>query len=206
GDKAVIGRAITVDSRPREVIGVMPQDFRFLNQDPAMVFPQRFDRNKIQQDFSYRGIGRLKPGVTLAQARADVARMLPASLIASGLSRKMIETAQSQPNIRPLKRDVVGDVGTVLWVLMGTIGMVLLIACANVANLLLVRVESRRQELAVRAALGASRGRIAADLLLESVILGLFGSAVGLGLAYAALRVLAAIAPAGLPRIREIGI
>src|SRR5436853_139923 len=86
------------------------------------------------------------------------------------------------------------------------IGMLLLIACANVANLLLVRVEGRRQELAVRAALGATRARIAADLLLESVLLGLLGSTVGLGLAYAALRVLAAIAPAGLPRVREIGI
>src|SRR5256886_8017405 len=123
-----------------------------------------------------------------------------------GFSIKLFEDAKIGPNVRPLKRDVVGDVGSVLWVLMGSIGMVLLIACANVANLLLVRVEGRRQELAVRAALGASRGRIAADLLLESVILGLLGSAVGLGLAYAALRVLAAIAPAGLPRVREIGI
>src|SRR2546425_840375 len=89
---------------------------------------------------------------------------------------------------------------------MGSIGMVLLIACANVANLLLVRVEGRRQELAVRAALGAGWGRIAAELLLESIILGLLGSVLGLGLAYAALRVLVAMAPAGLPRVHEIGI
>src|SRR5437879_1879655 len=123
-----------------------------------------------------------------------------------GFGLKLFEDAHIGPNVRPLKRDVVGDVGRVLWVLMGSIGMVLLIASAKVPNLLLVRVEGRRQELAVRAALGAGRGRIAADLLLESVILGLLGSAVGLGLAYTALRILAAVAPAGLPRVREIGI
>jgi predicted permease len=123
-----------------------------------------------------------------------------------GFSLKLFEDAHIGPNVRPLKHDVVGDVGSVLWVLMGSIGMVLLIACANVANLLLVRVEGRRQELAVRSALGATRAHIAADLLLESVILGLFGSVIGLGLAYVALRILAAIAPAGLPRIRDIGI
>ena len=89
---------------------------------------------------------------------------------------------------------------------MGSIGMVLLIACANVANLLLVRVEGRRQELALRAALGAGWGRIAAELLLESLALGLVSSVVGLGLAYAALRVLVAMAPGGIPRIHEIGI
>ncbi|HEY2110024.1 MAG TPA: FtsX-like permease family protein, partial [Candidatus Acidoferrales bacterium] len=109
-------------------------------------------------------------------------------------------------NLRPLKQDVVGDIGNVLWVLMGSIAVVLLIACANVANLLLVRVEGRRQELAVRAALGAGWKRIAADLLFESVTLGLLGSALGLALAYAALRVLVAIAPTGLPRIHEIGV
>ncbi len=108
--------------------------------------------------------------------------------------------------MRPLKQDVVGDVGKVLWVLMGSIGMVLLIACANVANLLLVRMEGRRQELALRSALGASWGRIAGELLLESVILGFLGSALGLAFAYGALRVLVAIAPAGLPRISEVGI
>src|SRR2546430_1917713 len=103
-------------------------------------------------------------------------------------------------------RRVGGGVASRLGLLMGSIGLVLLIARANVANLLLARVEGRRQELAVRGALGASRAHIAADLLLESVILGLLGSTVGLGLAYAALRVLAVIAPAGLPRVHEIGI
>src|SRR5207245_5128221 len=105
-----------------------------------------------------------------------------------------------------LRNDVVGDVGSMLWVVMGSIRLVLLIACANVANLLLGRVEGRRQERAVRSALGAGPYRIAAELFLESVILGLLGSAVGLGLAYAALRVLVAIAPASIPRINEIRI
>jgi len=118
----------------------------------------------------------------------------------------MFESAHIGPNVHALKQDVVGDIGGSLWVLMGSIGLVLLIACANVANLLLVRVEGRRQELALRAALGASRGRIACELLLESVTLGLLSSLLGLALAWVALRVLVAIAPTGIPRINEIGI
>jgi len=212
GDASTIGRNLIVDGKSRQIIGVLPQRFHFLDRDdPALITPFQLDRSKVNLgNFSYAGLARLKPGVTLEQVNADVARMLPIVMRSfpapPGFSIKLFEDAKIGPNVRPLKRDVVGDVGSVLWVLMGSIGMVLLIACANVANLLLVRVEGRRQELAVRAALGASRGRIAADLLLESVILGLLGSAVGLGLAYAALRVLAAIAPAGLPRVREIGI
>jgi predicted permease len=212
GDASVIGRNIVVDGKSRQIIGVLPQRFHFLDrEDPALITPFQFDRNKVHLgNFSYNGLARLKPGVTLEQVNADVARMLPIVMTSfpapPGFSIKLFEDAKIGPNVRPLKRDVVGDVGGVLWVLMGSIGMVLLIACANVANLLLVRFEGRRQELAVRAALGAGRGRIAADLLLESVILGLLGSTIGLGLAYGALRVLAAIAPAGLPRIREIGI
>jgi len=212
GDASVIGRNIIVDGKSRQIIGVLPQRFHFLDHDdPALVTPFQFDRNKVNLgNFSYDGLARIKPGVTLEQVNADVARMLPVVMTSfpapPGFSIKLFEDAHIGPNVRPLKRDVVGDVGSVLWILMGSIGMVLLIACANVANLLLVRVEGRRQELAVRAALGAGRGRIAADLLLESVILGLLGSAVGLGLAYGALRVLAALAPAGLPRVREIGI
>jgi predicted permease len=123
-----------------------------------------------------------------------------------GFSLKMFEEAKLQPNLRLLKSDVVGDVGSTLWVLMGTIGMVLLIACANVANLLLVRAEGRQQELAVRSALGASRGRIAYELLAESVVLGLVGGLAGLGVAYGAIRLLIALAPGNLPRVDNISI
>ncbi|HEY6466144.1 MAG TPA: FtsX-like permease family protein, partial [Candidatus Acidoferrales bacterium] len=123
-----------------------------------------------------------------------------------GFSLDLFLNARVGPNVRPLKRDVVGDSGNILWVLMGSVGLVLLIACANVANLLLVRAEGRQQELAIRSALGASRGRIAADLMFESVVIGLMGSALGIGLAYGALRILVAIAPEGIPRINEIGI
>jgi predicted permease len=123
-----------------------------------------------------------------------------------GFSTQLFENAHIGPNLRSLKQEVIGDVGNVLWVLMGSIAMVLLIACANVANLLLVRVEGRRQELAIRTAMGAGRGRIAGDLLFESILLGLMGSLLGLALAYGALRILVAIAPMGIPRIHEIGI
>ena len=212
GSSSVIGQSITLDGKPYEIIGVLPQRFHFLDwNDPAVILPLRWDRNKTNLgNFSYEGIARLKPGITMEQASADIARMLP---IVSrtfpappGFSAKIFDDARIGPNLRPLKIDVIGDVGSTLWVLMGSIGLVLLIACANVANLLLVRVEGRRQELAVRSALGASPYRIAGELLLESITLGFLGSALGLGLAYAALRVLVLIAPEGIPRINEIGI
>ncbi len=212
GSSSVIGQSITLDGKPYEIIGVLPQRFHFLDwNDPAVILPLRWDRNKTNLgNFSYEGIARLKPGITMEQASADIARMLP---IVSrtfpappGFSAKIFDDARIGPNLRPLKIDVIGDVGSTLWVLMGSIGLVLLIACANVANLLLVRVEGRRQELAVRSALGASPFRIAGELLLESITLGFLGSALGLGLAYAALRVLVLVAPEGIPRINEIGI
>ena len=108
--------------------------------------------------------------------------------------------------MRPVKQDVIGDAGPVLWLLMGTIGIVLIIACANVANLLLVRAEGRRRELTVRAALGAGWSHIARHLLVESVALALLGGALGVALAYAGLGLLVSIAPATLPRLAEITI
>ncbi len=212
GSPSVLGQSLIVDGKPREIIGVLPQRFHFLDwRDPAVIVPFKWDRNKLKLgNFSYRGLARLKPGVTMEQANTDLARMIPMvsrSFDApEGFNPKIFEDARIGPNLRPLKIDVVGDVGGTLWVLMGSIGMVLLIACANVANLLLVRVEGRRQELAVRSALGASPFRIAGELFLESFILGLLGSAIGLGLAFAALRTLILIAPSGIPRINEIGI
>ncbi|MPY89196.1 MAG: FtsX-like permease family protein [Luteitalea sp.] len=211
GNPSVIGRRVTVDSRPRTVIGVMPEGFRFLNAAPDLIVPFRFERDDLNLgQFNYQGFARLEPDVTLARANADVGRMIPIWLNTwpsfPGIDRQFFESLRLTPALRPLKQDVVGDVGNVLWVLMGTIGIVLLIACANVANLLLVRAEGRQHELAIRAALGAGWSRIARELLLESLVLGLLGGALGLGLAFAALRLLIAIGPATLPRLNEITI
>src|SRR5580704_1638669 len=211
GDRSAIGRNIQVDSRPLEIIGVMPQGFRFVDTDFDLIRPFQFDRGKlILAGFGFHGIARLKPGVTLAQANADLTRMLPIWMDSfsngPGSPPHIYETWKITPMLWPLKQEVVGNVSEALWVVMGTIGLVMLIACANVTNLLLVRVESRQQELAVRAALGAGRQRIISGLLVESVMLGLLGGIVGMGLAYAGVRFLAAIGPANLPRLSEVSI
>jgi predicted permease len=211
-DRSIVGKTITVDGKARQVIGVMPQHFRFLDgEQPQLFLPLQFDRNKTTLgQFSFDGIARLRPGLTLAAANTDIARLIPTVWTSfpapPGFSVGLFHKAQLGPKVRPLSKDVVGDVGKLLWVLMGSIGVVLLIACANVANLLLVRAEGRHQELAVRAALGASRWRIVSDFLLESVVICALGSALGLGLAFGALRLLIAIAPQGLPRLQDIGI
>ena len=211
GDRSLVGRTIMLDGSSREVIGVLPENFKFLDVKPSALLPIQFDRSKtFLGQFSFQAIARLKAGVTLAQTSADVARMIPISINRfppfPGYSAKMFVEARLGPLVRPLKERVVGDLSKVLWVLMGTVGMVLLIACANVANLLLVRAEGRQHELAIRAALGADWRRIARELLLESLTLGGAGGIVALGLAYGALTVLKAMAPANLPRVDEIAI
>ncbi len=211
GDASVIGRRVVVDAKPREVIGIMPQNFRFMNARSSLVLPFQLNRGEsFIGNFSYQAVARLKPGASLAQANADVARMLPLMLNkfrpAPGMSNKMLDDARLGPSVRPLKQDVIGDVGKVLWVLMATVGIVLFIACANVANLLLVRAEGRQQELAIRAALGAGWGQIARELLIESATLGVAGGVLAVGLAWAALRLLVRLAPANLPRLEEISI
>jgi predicted permease len=211
GDRTVIGRNLLVDSQPREIVGVMPQGFRFVDADFDVIVPLAFERGKlILAGFGYHGIARLKPGMKIAEANADVTRMLPIWMDSWSNGPKtnphFYETWKITPMIRPLKQEVIGNVGELLWVVMGTIGLVMLIACANVTNLLLVRVESRQQELAVRAALGAGWGRILRGLLVESVMLGLMGGMLGVGLAYVGVRFLVAIGPANLPRLSEISI
>ena len=210
GDASILGRTLTINQHPRTVIGVMPAGFDFRN-NPDLILPVQLDRNKLfLGEFSYNGIARLKPGVTLQEANTDQARMLAIWLKTwpppPGYSRAVFEGAHFGPKLQPFKQEVVGDIGTVLWVLMGTIGLVLLIACANVANLLLVRAESRQHEMAIRAALGAGWRAIAREMLLESAVLGLLGGALGLGLAYGGLRALIAKGPQTLPRLNEIGI
>ena len=211
GDQSVVGRTLMLDSRPHQIIGVLPDTFRFLDRKISLVIPFRIDRSKVfLGQFSYNGMARLKPGTTLDQANADAARMIPISLHRfppfPGGNVQIFEEARITPIIRSVKDELVGDVETTLWVLMATIGTVLLVACANVANLLLVRADARQQELAIRAALGAGSGRLARELLLESVILGLLGGVVGTGLAFGALRLLVALAPGNLPRMDDIRI
>jgi predicted permease len=211
GDPAVIGKNIQVDSHTREIVGVMPRGFKVVDQDFDLLLPFGFDpRHQILAGFGYNGIARLKPGVTVAQADADIARMLNIWMDSwtngDGGDPHFYETWKISGAIRPMKQEVIGNVSSVLWVVMGTIGLVMLIACVNVANLLLVRAEARQTELAVRAALGAGRGRIARELLLESLLLGLIGGALGIAVAAAGLRLLVAIGPANLPRLSEISL
>jgi predicted permease len=212
GSNSIVGRTLNIDGTSREIIGVLPRNFQFLdNYDAALFLPMQLDRSKVKLgNFSFRGIARLKPGVTLKQASTDIDRLLPIANhgfpAPDGFSAALFDKVKINANLHTLKQDVVGDVGNVLWVLMGSIVVVLLVACANVANLLLVRVEGRRQELAIRSALGAGRTNITMGLLFESAVLGIAGGIIGLALAFGALRVLVAAAPTGLPRLHEIGI
>lgn len=216
-DPAVSGRKILVDGRPREIIGVMPANFRIADLGAELIVPLQWDpKRQMLAGFAFPGIARLKPGATIGQANADLARLIPVWLrswpsIIDGASgepqaEKVYRDWRITPALRPLKTTVTGNIGGVLWVVMGTLGMVMLIACANVANLLLVRVEGRQQELAVRAALGACSARIAGELLLESALLAAGGAALGVGMAYAGLRLLVRIGPANLPRLSEISL
>jgi predicted permease len=211
GDRSVVGRNITVDARPREVVGVTHKDFRLVDTDFDVIVPLAFDRrNLILAGFGFNGVARLKPGVTIAKANADLTRMLSIWMDSwtngPGTNPHFYETWKITPMIRPLKREVIGNVDDVLWVVMGTIGLVMLIACANVTNLFLVRVEARRQELAVRAALGAGWARMVRGLLVESVMLGAMGGTLGAAFAYAGVRLLLAIGPENLPRLNEISL
>jgi predicted permease len=210
-DPSILGRRILMDGNAYTVIGVLPPAFEFMDRKVSLLAPLRFNRSAVNLiSFCCQGIARLKPGVTMDQANADVARMLPMApakfALNPGWSRTAFADARIAPRLRLLKNVLIGDVGATLWVLMGTVGIVLSIACANVANLLLVRADSRQRELSIRAALGAGWGRLARELLLESVLLGLAGGALGLALTAAALRTLVASDLPNLPRIHEIAI
>jgi predicted permease len=211
GDPGAVGRTINVDSQSRVIAGVMPRGFKVVNYDFDMLVPLALDpTNEQLAGFSYRGIARLRPGVPLAQANSDVASLLNVWMDSwsngPGTDPHWYLNWRIAPAIQPLKDTVVGSIQTVLWVVMGTIGVVMLIACTNVANLLLVRADGRQQELAVRSALGAGRWRIARELLLESLTLGLLGGAAGVAVAYAGLRLLTVVGPAELPRLSEISL
>ena len=223
GDESALGRELSMDSPggagtvplppSSHVVGVMPPGFQFLDaaQQPDIIIPVRMDPTRQAHGvYSWQMLARLKPGVTLAEAQADLDRIRPIWVDAwplfPGMTAEQFASWRLAAVVHPLLDDLVGGVSSMLWVLMGAIGAVLLVACANIANLMLVRADGRRPEFAVRAALGAMPGRIAMELLVESLVLGAAGSVVGLALAYAGLRVLVAIGPSDLPRLQEIAV
>jgi predicted permease len=219
GDRSAIGQKILVDAVPREIVGVMPASFRIADTPADLILPLQLDRKRASlAGFYLTSIARLKPGISIKRANADIARLLPIwvrswastpggnKYDAVFVERLFLNSWRIAPNIRPLRDSVVGNVRSVLWVVMGTLAVVMLIACANVANLLLVRVDARQSELAVRAALGAGWARIVRQLLIESLLLAAAGGALGLAIAYGGLRLLARNGPSNLPRLSEIGL
>jgi putative ABC transport system permease protein len=209
GDPGVVGRTLVLDGQTQDVIGVMPRRFRFLDHEVDVIAPFQLDRSQVTLGrYVFPSLARLKAGVTLAEASADITRMVPLAIERfpppPGYARERFAMRPVTPRLTPLKDTVVGDVGGILWVLMGALALLLMIACANVANLLLARTEGRQRELAIRAALGASRVRIAGELLVESTLLGVIGGALGLGFASLALQALKLFAPPQLPRVDEI--
>ena len=200
GAETVVGQQLAIDGTPAEIIGVLPASFKFLRTRPEVVLPLPLDVNAPRFiSFGFQALARLKPGVTLAQANADVARLI-------SLLPPMFAQLELRPNVRPLADDVIRNVAEILWILLAAVGVVLIVACGNVANLFLIRAEARQHELAMRAALGASRGRLARALLSECVLLALGGGVLGVVLAQAALGLLRKMAPERLPRIDEIAI
>ena len=204
-DPALIGTTLRLSGVRAEIIGVLPHQFR-LSQDAVIYYPFKWSRAALPTTFgTYEAIARLLPGTTIEQAHADVERMIPMGL---ETTRAAIEESAIplRANLHPLKEDFVGTIGNGLWVLLRTVGILLLIACANVANPFLVRSEGRQREVAIRTAMGAGRGQIARQFLLESLVLGLLGGLAGLGLAFAGVRLLKWMGPETLPRLNEISL
>lgn len=203
-DPGVVGTNIVLEGRSRTIVGVMPLGFGFPDTNvrlwlPLVITPQFLTARGVHL---YSVVGRLRPGVTLATAEGE---------LASATRRVTTEPAFNFHDwhpafLRPLRTQIVGDVSRALWMMLGAVGLVLAIACANVANLLLVRSEDRAQEMAVRSALGASRGRVLLHVLIESLVITTAGALAGVALAYVGLDMLRAVAPAELPRLDELSI
>jgi hypothetical protein len=203
GDEKVLGRTLSLSGDPYTIVGIVGPEFDVeeFGAPPEVWIPFQLDPHTTDQGHYFQVNGRLKDGVTLQQAQARLA------LAANEYKRKYPNVLQRDNgfSVELLQNEIVRDVQTTLWILLGAVGLVLLIACANVANLLLVRATGRKREIAVRAAIGAGRGRIIRQLLTESVLLSLAGGVLGLLFGTLGIRALLALNTADLPRVGEQG-
>lgn len=201
GDPGAVGRTIALNGEPYTILGIMPAGFRFAPfwaTSAELWAPLSLeDRADSRESSSLRVFARLKPGVSLAQARAEIAAI-------TGRLEREFPGTNREVTVLPLQEKVVGDVRPALLVLLGAVGLVLLIACANVAHMLLARAAGRQKEFAVRAALGAGRARLIRQTLTESLLLSLAGGAAGVALAAHGLRLLVFLAPPHLPRLEDV--
>jgi predicted permease len=199
-DPAVVGRTILIDGVPTDVVGVMPASFAFPRPQVDLWQPAQSTRASASFLFSVQGVARLRDDATVTSARAEITTLI------EDLARRSPNQTGIVSTALPLHEFVVGRIADVLWILLAAVGLVLLVACANIANLFLVRSESRHREVAVRRALGAGTRRLARYFLAESVLLGVVGGTLGLALAWAGVRLLVAFGPVNLPRLNEVRI
>jgi len=210
-DPAILGKMVQVDGVSREVIGVMPRGFVFPNPDVQLYLPTRLDEQQRQHiaGFNYRSIARLNGSATVADVKREMDALIANAqefFPADPVVKEVVVSAQLGGAPEPLQDHIAGSVRQTLWIMLGMVGFVLLIACANVANLFLVRSETRQREIAVRRALGAGRGGIIRYFFSESVLLSAVGAITGLALTWAAVRMLVRFGPDNLPRMHEIAL
>jgi predicted permease len=208
-DQEILGRTVQLDGTAHEVVGVMPPDFAFPDPSVALWVPLRVDPAGTQfGGFNYPALARVRQGVTPEAAQADLNGLVGrfSERFPEVFTPERIANAGIEVDVHAYIDDIVGEVRPVLWVLLATVGFVLLIACANVANLLLVRAESRSKEVAIRAALGASRDHLMARYFTESLLLAVAGSGLGLLVSVGLLDFLVAQGPRNLPRLEQIGL
>jgi predicted permease len=209
GDPGVIGSIIQINEMPAEIIGVLAPGIELPDRRADLWTPHRLDPAARPVNTHYLGaLGRLKAGVTAAEAERDLVRLTNqfTELFPTAYDDGFMRETGFTTRVTPLRDHVIGNIARVLWILLGAVGLVLLIACANVANLFVVRAEARRRELAVRSALGARRGQLAGHYLTEGVLLSLGAGVLGLVFADVGIRLLLALSPAGIPRLEEVGL
>ena len=196
-----------IDGEPTQVIGIGPA---WLDEagSPDVWIPARFNAaNPPTGNFGWNAIARLKPGVAPDQAATHLVPLVQRAMseyIQSANYRAFLTDGRYRPIVHAMKEDIIGSVREPLWILLGTVGMVLLVACGNVANLCLVRAESRQREIAVRVALGGSRAGLVRKLLAEAVVLSVIGTSIGVLISAAALPVLLRLAPETIPRLDQV--